>query len=273
MEQLYVLGTGNATSVRSFNTCFALKEGNDFLLTDTGGGNSLLLRLDEMGISLRDIHHVFLSHAHMDHCLGALWIIRVLSVPMAKGEYTEPLYFYGHREVLDVLDSMCRMMLRPKFYKMIGRFIFFVPVKDGERRRIAGWDVMFFDIGSKKTLQYGYHLTLHSGRTLVFAGDEPMKRKTRETARGADWLLREVLCCHAEQERFHAYEKKHDTVKEACEQAAELGVKHVVLWHVEDQTKKTVRKEKYLAEGAQWLAGWENPPELYVPDDGDVIAL
>ena len=273
MEQLYVLGTGNATSIRSFNTCFALKEGDDLLLTDTGGGNSLLLRLDEMGIPLRDIHHVFLSHAHMDHCLGALWIIRVLSVPMAKGEYTEPLYFYGHREVLDVLDSMCRMMLRPKFYKMIGRFIFFVPVKDGERRRIAGWDVMFFDIGSKKTLQYGYHLTLHSGRTLVFAGDEPMKRKTRETARGADWLLREVLCCHAEQERFHAYEKKHDTVKEACEQAAELGVKHVVLWHVEDQTEKTVRKEKYLAEGAQWLAGWENPPELYVPDDGDVITL
>ena len=47
----------------------------------------------------------------------------------------------------------------------------------------------------------------------------------------------------------------------------------MVLWHVEDQTEKTVRKEKYLAEGAQWLAGWENPPELYVPDDGDVIAL
>ena len=91
MEQLYVLGTGNATSIRSFNTCFALKEGDDLLLTDTGGGNSLLLRLDVMGIPLRDIHHVFLSHAHMDHCLGALWIIRVLSVPMEKGEYTEPM--------------------------------------------------------------------------------------------------------------------------------------------------------------------------------------
>lgn len=92
-------------------------------------------------------------------------------------------------------------------------------------------------------------------------------------ARNADWLLREVLCRHQDQERFHAYEKHHDTVKEACESAAELGVKQVVLWHTEDKTDIRVRKDLYQEEGKKWLDSYGDAPVLYVPDDGDVIAL
>lgn len=272
MEQLYVLGTGNATSVEAYNTCFVIKNGDRLFLTDTGGGNGLLMRLRTMGLELKDIHHVFLSHAHMDHCLGALWMIRVLTVPMAKGDYTQPLYFYGHQEVLDIVDQMCRMMLRPKFYAMIGKYIFFVPVKPQETRSIEGWNVTFFDIGSKKTLQYGYRLTLDSGKTLVFAGDEPLRPSTQVEGRNADWLLREVLCCHAEECKFHAYEKKHATVKEACEESVEMSVNNVVLWHLEDKTDKSIRKEKYLAEAAHWLEG-KALPNVFIPDDGDIIEL
>ena len=236
MEQIYVLGTGNASAIRAFNTCFVLKDGEEMLLTDSGGGNGLLSRME-------------------------------------KETHTQPLYIYGHQEVLDMLDSMCRMMLRPQFYRMIGKHIFFVPVQDGETRRIAGWEVTFFDIGSEKTRQYGYRLTLHNGRTIVFAGDEPLKEPAKTAAYGADWLLREVLCCYADRERFQAYEKKHDTVREACEQAVELQVRHLMLWHVEDRTGRQERKAKYLAEGEAWLAGCTHPPELHVPVDGEIITL
>lgn len=34
MEQLYVLGTGNATSVEAYNTCFVIKNGDRLFLTD-----------------------------------------------------------------------------------------------------------------------------------------------------------------------------------------------------------------------------------------------
>ena len=30
MEQLYVLGTGNAAVTRCYNTCFAVKDGSEF---------------------------------------------------------------------------------------------------------------------------------------------------------------------------------------------------------------------------------------------------
>ena len=273
MEQLYVLGTGNATSVEAFNTCFLIRDGAELFLTDTGGGNGLLKRLRDMDIAPEDIHHVFLSHAHMDHCLGALWLIRVLSVKMQAGRYDGTLFFYGHKEVLDTVDAMCKMMLRPKFYRMIGKYIFFQTVHPGETRQIASWPVTFFDIGSKKTLQYGYTLRLHSGRTLVFAGDEPVKPGTAEIGQNANWLLREVLCCLADEGEFHAYEKKHATMKEACAESAAMRVKNAVLWHLEDRTDKKIRKGKYLAEAEKWLSGVPEPPAVYVPDDGDILTL
>ena len=38
-ETLILLGTGNATVTRCFNTCFAIKRGEEYFLVDTGGGN------------------------------------------------------------------------------------------------------------------------------------------------------------------------------------------------------------------------------------------
>ena len=42
MEQLIVLGTGNAVVTKCFNTCFALRKDDQYWLVDTGGGNGIL---------------------------------------------------------------------------------------------------------------------------------------------------------------------------------------------------------------------------------------
>lgn len=36
---LYVFGTGNATMTRYYNTCFAIRSGEEYFMTDAGGGN------------------------------------------------------------------------------------------------------------------------------------------------------------------------------------------------------------------------------------------
>lgn len=175
--------------------------------------------------------------------------------------------------MLDLIDDFCRRMLRNKFYQMIGKYILLEPVMPGETRQILSWPVTFYSIGSVKALQYGYTMRLKNGKKLVFTGDEPLKECSLETGREADWLLREVLCCHADEQIFHAYEKKHATVKEACEESVEMKAKNVVLWHLEDKTDKEIRKEKYLDESKKWLSGIDNPPQIYVPDDREVITL
>ena len=46
-ETLILLGTGNATVTKCFNTCFAIKTGEEYFLVDTGGGNGIMTQLEK----------------------------------------------------------------------------------------------------------------------------------------------------------------------------------------------------------------------------------
>ena len=39
MEKLYVFGTGNANATHYYNTCFALRDGDQYFMVDAGGGS------------------------------------------------------------------------------------------------------------------------------------------------------------------------------------------------------------------------------------------
>lgn len=74
-EELILLGTGNATVTRCFNTCFAIKRGEEYFLVDTGGGNGIMTQLEKANIPMEAIHEIFMSHEHTDHLLGLIWLI------------------------------------------------------------------------------------------------------------------------------------------------------------------------------------------------------
>ena len=48
MENLYVFGTGNAQATHCYNTCFALRDGDEYFMVDAGGGNGILRILEDM---------------------------------------------------------------------------------------------------------------------------------------------------------------------------------------------------------------------------------
>ena len=39
-ELLYVFGTGNAAVTNLYNTCFALRDSDEYFMVDAGGGNA-----------------------------------------------------------------------------------------------------------------------------------------------------------------------------------------------------------------------------------------
>lgn len=80
--KLTILGTGNAMVTECYNTCFALSEGSRHFLVDTGGGNRILKVLKDAKISIEDIHDVFITHEHIDHLLGVVWLIRAAATKM-----------------------------------------------------------------------------------------------------------------------------------------------------------------------------------------------
>lgn len=266
-EELVVLGTGNATVVHCYNTCFAIRSPSAVFLVDAGGGNGILTQLDRAGIPLSALHDIFITHRHCDHLLGVIWLIRMIAQEVQRGRYEGRCRIYCHDELARTIDAMARLTLQDAQAGELGRSILLIPLEDGEEKQIAGYPVTFFDIHSTKTRQFGFTLRLSSGEKLTCLGDEPFNEGSAGVVEGSDWLLSEAFCLYSEAERFRPYEKHHSTVREACLLAERFGVGHLVLWHTEE-THLAQRKALYSAEGRAFYHG-----DLYVPDDLDVILL
>lgn len=264
---LIVLGTGNAAVTRCYNTCFVLQNASRCFLTDGGGGNGILARLQQAGIPLGGIHEVFLTHTHTDHIFGVVWVVRMIAQAMNGGKYEGALRVFGHAEGLETLEIICRATLPGKVTAHFGRDILFTPLADGQSFTAAGMQGVAFDIGSTKAKQFGYRLTLPSGQSFVCLGDEPYNEKNETYVRSADWLLCEAFCLSGDADRFKPYEKHHSTALDAGRLAVSLGVKNLLLYHTEDATLPT-RRAAYTAEAAQHFSG-----SIFVPDDGEIIDL
>lgn len=266
-ETLILLGTGNATVTKCYNTCFAIKTGKEYFLIDTGGGNGIMAQLEKAEIPMEAIHEIFMSHEHTDHLLGLVWLIRMIATKMKKGQYEGNLNIYCHEELKETILTIAKLTVQGKFFKMIGERIFFHPVADGEKRNILGYDIQFFDIRSTKAKQFGFTMNLKNGKKFTFVGDEPYQDHEKEYAEGADWLLHEAFCLYRDRDIYKPYEKHHTTVKEACENAEMLGAKNLILYHTEDKNILN-RKELYTEEGKQYYHG-----NLLVPNDLERFVL
>ena len=264
--KLTMLGTGHAVVTECYNTCFVLSENNRHFLVDGGGGSTILTQLKRAKINIGDIKTIFVTHKHIDHILGVVWMMRVLARYLAK-EGAEDVYIYGHDEVIGLLRDMAEKLLQKNEVRSLDTKLHLVAVEDGETKTVLGHPVTFFDIHSTKAKQFGFTMHLKNGKKFTCAGDEPYNPECKPYVEGSQWLLHEAFCLYGDRERFQPYEKHHSTVKEACELAESLSIPNLVLWHTEDKNLSH-RKELYTAEGKEYYHG-----NLLVPDDGEIIKL
>ncbi|MBE5962118.1 MAG: MBL fold metallo-hydrolase [Lachnospiraceae bacterium] len=265
--ELTMLGTGNAMVTKCYNTCFLLKCNGEYMLTDAGGGNGIMVQLEKARVSYQDIHTMFITHGHTDHVMGAVWVIRKIATLMEGGKYDGDFHIYCHDEVKHMLMTFCEMMLVAKLVKHIGKEIQIHVVEDGTEFKALGLSFTAFDIGSTKIKQFGYQMKMEDGRTLTCIGDEPYNERCSSYVTGTDWLLCEAFCLYEDRDVFKPYEKHHSTAMDAGKLANELGVKNLILYHTEDKNL-AVRKERYTLEAKQNFDG-----AVFVPDDLDTIAI
>lgn len=267
MESINILGTGCAMVTKCYNTCFTMSDDEEHFLVDTGGGNTILANLEKLNIPINKIHHVFISHRHNDHITGVIWIIRAVAQQIINGKYEGNLTIYCHRENVEAINTVADLFLAKKFTKYIGDRIIFNEIYDSCETSILSWDIEFFDIKSKKQLQFGFTTTLKDGKKLTFLGDEPYKEELFKYVNEVDYLFHEAYCLYSQKDIFKPYEKHHATVKDACETAERLNVKNIIIYHTEDKNI-SVRKEIYTEEGKEYFSG-----NIIVPDDLDIINL
>ncbi|RKJ53261.1 MBL fold metallo-hydrolase [bacterium 1XD42-1] len=265
--KLTMLGTGNALVTECYNTCFVLNEGKDCFLVDGGGGNAILHQLKYAGVDWKNIHDIFVTHKHIDHLLGIIWLVRMICQHMSQGKYDGDVNIYGHHEVISIIMELANQLLQPKQTAFMGTRLHFRVVFDNEIKDILGKQVTFFDIHSTKAKQFGFSMELGNGEKLTCCGDEPYNECEQKYVEGSTWLLHEAFCLYSQADLFSPYEKHHSTVKDACELAEQLKVKNLLLYHTEDKNIKN-RKELYLAEGKKYYHG-----NLYVPNDLESFIL
>ena len=265
--KLTILGTGNAKVTKCYNTCFVLNKDKEYFMIDGGGGNTILKQLEDAGISWKEISIIFVTHKHIDHLLGIIWMLRMYCQGMARGQFGGEVTIYGHDEVISLLKQMAEMLLTPKETKFIGDKVHLEEVKDGEDRTILGHRVTFFDILSTKAKQFGFCMEYAEGKKLTCCGDEPYNECEQKYAKNSTWLLHEAFCLFSQADKFKPYEKHHSTVKDACELAQKLEAENLILYHTEDKNISR-RKELYTEEGRQYYKG-----NLWIPDDLETYKL
>ena len=265
MNKITMLGTGNATVTQIYNTCFVLATDTTRLLVDAGGGNGILSQLKKVDFQISEVHHLFVTHAHTDHVLGVIWVIRM--VAQCKG-YEGLLHVYGHDKVMRVIRTIIDMILAKKQLQKVEERVVFHLLEDGEVFEVGDMKLTCFDIHSTKEKQFGFRAELPvegvgsdasrevESKPMVLAclGDEPYNPLNRSYIEGADWMMCEAFCLYADRDTFKPYEKCHSTALDAGKLAAELGVKNLILYHTEEKTLAS-RKEKYSLEAAEFFKG------------------
>lgn len=263
MNKITMLGTGNAIVTQCYNTCFTLQTDTTLLLIDGGGGNGVLSQLKKADIHIADIHNLFVTHAHTDHILGVIWIIRM--VAQCK-DYKGQLHVYGNDKVQLVIRTIIDLILAKKQLEKVAERVVFHELHDGDTFDVGDIHMQCFDIHSTKEKQYGFRAELPS-TVVACLGDEPYNPLNRQFVEHADWLLCEAFCLYADREEFKPYEKSHSTALDAGKLAKELGVRNLLLYHTEEKTL-TTRRESYTREAAQHFKG-----RIVVPNDLEVVTL
>lgn len=266
-RELIFLGTGAADATKYFNSCFYIKDNNQGLLVDTGGGNQILSQLEKASIPLEDIRFIYITHKHIDHILGIFWILRFLGSKINNGE-CEKLTIFCSQEIATMITDMSLELLKTKVTDLFGIKIIFEIIAHNKIITLNNWQIKCFNIQSEKEEQYGFRLEFSDGMTFVNLGDEPYNDYLLSYAKNADFLLHEAFCLDEEQSIFRPHKINHSTVKDAAENASKLNAKNLILFHTEDERTFGNRKKLYTNEAKNFFDG-----NIYVPDDLEVISL
>lgn len=264
--RLIMLGTGSAFPKHSYNSCFIIKSNDFTLLSDAGGGNGIFERLDGTGIAPSEITHFIISHAHTDHILGAVWIVRARINLAKSGKKLPTLHIYANEPTVSALIEICRLTFLDSYFSMIKDVTDIHIINPPSQITVGNATVDFFDVMSENVEQLGFRLTFPDGRTIVSLGDEALTAQNRIAAQNADYLICGAFCRYADRDIFHPYEKHHLTVKDVAETAQTCDIKNLILYHSEDSTAE--KQKKYTDEASVYFSG-----KVTIPADLDIIDI
>lgn len=266
MTKIIMLGTADASAGKSYNTCFVIKNENNYFLVDTGCSNRVLDNLKYANIELNKIHNVFISHKHMDHLLGLFWILRQITILIKKKEYNGKLNIYCNEEVSNIIMTLYKMLLRKSQADIIDNIINVITVKDNETKVIDGIKYTFFDTKTNEVNLYGFEAIIKN-KKLVFLGDEKCNPINYGRLYNVDCVMHEAFCLEKDKKQSGIGASIHSSVEDVVNNLKGKQIKKLVLYHSKNNDKID-KKFEFEKVGNELFDG-----KVIVPNDLEIIEL
>ena len=239
-----LLGTGDPIPrLDRFGPATLVEVADQRLLFDVGRGATQ--RLVQLGIPLRDISAVFLTHFHHDHLTDIPDIWMTGWIPPPFGRRSEPFEVWGptgtesmlnHLEQAFEANTKIRIpdeLLPPAGIETIAHEF----DEGGVVYEKDGVQVTAFAVEHGELIKpaYGYRID-YKGRSVVISGDTTFDPNLIAAAEGADLIIHEVALASEEllasSEQFRRIVAHHTTPEEAGTVFAEVNPKLAVYTHL-----------------------------------------
>ena len=217
------LGTGDPLNEERAQTCLAVPlTGNETALFDASSGTVLLRQLQDAGIALEGIRHLFVSHRHFDHAGGlAPLLVSLTALPDAS------LTVHAPPETLSALHDLLALTI-PGVEDWLGERLSWHELTSEKPTRAKDAEVTPFEVDHGLEC-VGFRIA-QGGSTLVYAADTRPCPNVIRYAKGADLLIHEAYGTERDAEQAHLF--GHSTAADAGRAALTAGAKRLVLTHL-----------------------------------------
>jgi ribonuclease BN (tRNA processing enzyme) len=267
-DQLVLLGTGGGPTPKALRAApsMALMIGGQLHIIDAGNGVARQAAL--AGLPLKNLAHVWITHLHNDHVADAF----TLPWLAWSGALTTPVMVHGPRGMKQMARDWLRFARvdietrmadegRPDLRKMIS----VAEVAPGVQLDSAGLKVTAARVEHPPLFDSFAYRFDWAGKSVVWSGDTRPCQALIDLARGADYLVQEVMYLPA-MERLIASESNaptlrahllasHTLAEQAGEIAAAAGVKTLVLSHFVPGGDASVTDDMWQAAAAKAFPG------------------
>ncbi len=239
-----LLGTGSPSPRPDrYGAATLVEAGSKKLLFDAGRGASL--RIWQLGIPLRELDAVFVTHFHHDHISGLadLWLTGWLPPPF--GQRQQALKILGPTGIRDITQGLQDAYARDIDIRVVDEGLpragatfdvteFSGPgsIYDQDGVRVTAFPV---NHGELIKPAFGYRVDF-AGRSVLISGDTKFDENLIEAGRGVDVVIHEVVAASDELfERYPAFlaiKDHHTTPEEAGRVFDEIQPKLAVYTHL-----------------------------------------
>jgi ribonuclease Z len=235
--EVIFLGVGSAIPMRGgTNACYLLRLGSETLLIDCGP--AILQQLDAVGVSPREISHIFVTHRHGDHALGypmlMLWYqlnpsaslqTPILIASEATFAGLDELLRAAYGSLTSVAESAPRIVL-PTDAPDIARIHPNIMLKT--------WPMRHSDFAPVLGMRIETRGPMLNKRVLAFTGDTGPCQNIAPLAQNADLLVHDTDLSATIHPQHAEGAFGHSTAQIAGRNAKAANAKHLALVHIDN---------------------------------------